>query len=1156
MRVANSNRLAHVAVLCSALVPLWGQEARGTLLGRVTDPSNAAITGAKVVAINADTGVRATSNTNESGDYLLPFLIPGPYNVSVEAQGFKGYTRAGITVRVNERIPIDVQMELGDVTQRVDVTVEAPLLDTSTASMGYIVDSRTILELPLKDGMVLTMATFSPGVIFTPETAGFVRPFDTSSPSTMTIDGTRSGSNEFMMDGAPNMQGTQVAYSPPPGVVDEFKVQAATFDASYGFMSGAAINMSLKSGANNLHGQVYYFMQNPALNANSFLSNRSGTAKRNFRLHRWGGSASGPVYLPKLYNGRNKTFWMYGYEGIWSFDPTPFTTEAVPISAQRAGDFSGLLALGARYQIFDPYSTTPAPNGRFQRQPLAGNIIPASSINPVAAKIAPLWNQPNQAGTVDGTNNSYSPRNSQDSYFNHIVRIDHNISERQRFYVRTNFTTMRRPEEIRHSMARGDEFYRYNRGFSFDDVWTLSPGFFINTRYTLTRFITGYDPYQMNWDLAGLGFSPTFLGQINGVDPRGLRLPRIDIDGYSSLSVQTLQRRATNIHEAAANLTTIFGSHTLRYGIIYRNYKANQYNFDNSSGLLAFGTNWTRGPLDTSAAAPMGQSMASFLYGLPTGGAFPIVDSYAEQAPTQALYIQDDWKISRKLTLSWGLRHELPWALTERFDRSIKGFDATVASPIEPPAIANYARNPIPEVPVSSFKVKGGLNFAGVGGNSRSLWSATKTNFMPRVGFAYSLTAKTVVRGGYGIFFEPIGVTYLNVNQTGFNRSTSLVASLDNGQTYVANLTNPFPSGLLRPLGAQGGLSTNLGQGISFFPDNLGYPYMQRWQLAVQRELPGNNLIEVSYVGNRGTRMRLGRDYDPVPRQYLSTSPVRDQQTINYLNEQVPNPFLGLLPGTSLSSTTVSRAQLLRPFPEFTGVSAEVNQGYSWYHSLQVRYEKRLSAGLSSSLSYTWSKLMEARTYLNATDPLPERVISDQDRSHRLTVTWLYELPFGKARRWGATANKAVLALIDGWQLQGIYSAQSGGALGFGNAIFTGDLKNIPLPDSQRTVERWFNVDAGFERNSARALDANVRTFPSRFNGIRADGVNNMDLSIIKNTTLKEGVQLQFRAEAINALNHPQFTAPNTTPTSTAFGTVSNEFSWPRVIQFGMKILF
>ncbi len=1141
--------------LFSALPPLAGQEARGTLLGRITDPASAAIVGARISAMNSETGVRAVSVTNESGDYLLPFLIPGPYTVTVESQGFKTYTRAGITVRVNERIPIDVQMELGDVSQRVEVSAQAPLLDTSTASMGHVVGSRTILELPLKDGMVLTMATFTPGVIFTPETAGFVRPFDTSSPSTMTIDGTRSGSNEFMMDGAPNMQGTQVAYSPPPGVVEEFKVQTATFDASYGFMGGAAINMSLKSGTNGLHGQTYYFMQNPALNANSFLSNRIGAAKRNFRLHRWGGSASGPVYLPKLYNGHNKTFWMYGYEGIWSFDPTPFTTESVPDAAQRKGDFSNLLALGSRYQIYDPYSTTPAPNGRFQRQPLANNTIPADRINPVAAKMATLWNQSNQAGTVDGTNNAYSPRNSLDKYFNHIVRVDHNISERQRFYVRTNFTTMRRPEEIRHSMARGDVFYRYNRGFSFDDVWTLSPRFFVNTRYTLTRFITGYDPYQMGWDLAGLGFSSTFIDQINQVDPRGLRLPRIDIDGYSSLSVQTSQRRATNIHDLAANLTSIIGSHTLRYGVVYRNYQANQYNLDNSSGVISFGTNWTRGPLDTSAAAPMGQGIASFLYGLPTGGSFPIVDSYAEQAPTQALYVQDDWKISRSLTLSWGLRHELPWALTERFNRSISGFNATVASPVEAQAIANYAQKPIPEVAVSDFKTKGGLNFAGVSGNSRALWSAGKRNFMPRLGFAYSLTAKSVIRGGYGIFFEPIGVTYVNVNQTGFSRSTTLVSSLDNGQTFVANLTNPFPSGLLRPLGANGGLATNLGQGVSFFRDDLGYPYMQRWQLAVQRELPGNNLVELSYVGNRGTHMRIGRDFNPTPRQYLSTQPFRDQKTIDFLNAQVSNPFFGLLPGTGLASSTVSRAQLLRPFPQFTGVSADVNQGYSWYHSMQLRYEKRLSAGLSGSLSYTWSKLMEARTFLNATDPMPEEVISDQDRTHRLTLTWLFELPLGKGRRWGGS-NHVVAAVIGGWQVQGIYSAQSGGALGFGNAIFFGDLKKIPLPDSERSVERWFNVDAGFERSTALALSSNIQVFPSRFNGIRGDGVNNWDLSVIKNTSIKEGVQLQFRGEAINAFNHPQFTAPNTTPTSTAFGTVTNEFSWPRVIQFGLKLLF
>ncbi|MGH9657634.1 MAG: hypothetical protein ACRD96_03760, partial [Bryobacteraceae bacterium] len=439
---------------------------------------------------------------------------------------------------------------------------------------------------------------------------------------------------------------------------------------------------------------------------------------------------------------------------------------------------------------------------------------------------------------------------------------------------------------------------------------------------------------------------------------------------------------------------------------------------------------------------------------------------------------------------------------------------------------------------------------------SRSLWRTNKTNFMPRFGFAYSLTPDTVVRGGYGIFYEPIGVVYSHVNQTGFSRNTELVPSVDNGQNFIANLTNPFPGGFLSPLGAAGGLSTNLGQGVSFFNPGLLNPYMQRWQLAVQRGLGGRAVVEVSYVGNRGTRQRVGRDLDSLSNQYLSRSPVRDQATIDSLNAAVPNPFYPLLPRTNLAGTTTSRAQLLRPFPHFTGVSLDTNQGYSWYHSMQVRFERRFSAGLSSTLSYTWSKLMEARGYLNGADAMPEEVISDQDRTHRLALTWLYELPFGPGRRWAGPGNAFASRLVGGWQIQGILTTQSGPPLGFGNAIFTGNLKDVELPRGQRTVERWFNVDAGFERNNARQLGSNVRTLNSRFAGIRGDGGNNWDLSIIKNTSLREGVTLQFRAEAINALNHPQFLAPNTTPTSTAFGQVTGEWTWPRVIQFGLKILF
>lgn len=1143
-----------LALFCGFAAASFAQEARGNILGRVTDSSDAIIVGAKVEAANTDTGVRFSTTTNRSGDYIFPLLVPGTYTITVENQGFKTYSRKGIAVRVGDQMSINVAMEVGQANQTVQVTAESPMLDTSSASMGVVVDSRTIMELPLKDGMVLTMATLAPGVIFSPESAGYVRPFDTGSPSTMSIDGTRSGSNQFMMDGAPNMQGTQVAYSPPPGVVEEFKVQSASFDAASGFMGGAAVNMSTKSGTNTPHGQVYYFMQNPVFTANKYF--RLAAGKPQFRLYRWGGSLSGPIVLPKLYNGRNKTFFMYGYEGIWSFDPSPWVVESVPTEAMRTGDLSGLLAAGANYQIYDPYTIAPTGTGTFSRQALPGNRIPASRINPIGAKIAGLFDLPNQAGTADGTNNYTKGKNAQDTYWNHIVRIDHNVSDKQRLYVRTNFTDLQRPENIRHNLAVGDNFYRYNKGFAIDDVYTISPRTFLNGRYTLTRFITGYTPFQQGWDLAGLGFSSNFISQINAVDPRALKLPNISVSGYSSLGgVNSRNNTATDIHETALNGTTIINAHTLRYGFAFRSYRRNEFNLGNSSGQISFDTTWTRGPVNTSGSSPIGQGFAALLYGLPGGGSFPINDSYAEQSNVPAIFVQDDWKISRKLTLSIGMRYERPGPVTERFNRSMRGYDFNVASPIEAAAVAAYARNPIAQVPVGQFKLKGGPTFAGVNGQPRTLWKTDQNLIMPRLGFAYTLTPKTVVRGGYGIFFDALGVTNVHVNQTGFTLSTDLVASDNNGLTF-GSLANPFPGGFLQPLGAAAGLATNIGNSLTYFDENSTSSYMQRWQFAVQRELFASTLLEATYVGNRGTRMRVGRDYNPVPLQYLSTSPFRDQPVIDFLARQVTNPMAGLLPKTSMNNPTIAVSQLLRPYPQYSGLGTNENTGYSWYHSMQLRLEKRFSKGLSAQMSYTWSKTMEALGYLNSTDTRLEEVISSQDRTHRLAVNWLYELPFGRGKRLLSTGPAAMMQLASGWQVQGIYTAQSGAALGFGNAIFIGDLKNIPIPKDQRNPARWFNIDAGFNRVASQQLASNIRTLPSRFSGIRADGPNNWDLSVIKNTKVRDNLSIQFRAEAINALNHPQFTPPNTTPTSTAFGTVTGEFAWPRVIQFGLKALF
>jgi hypothetical protein len=417
------------------------------------------------------------------------------------------------------------------------------------------------------------------------------------------------------------------------------------------------------------------------------------------------------------------------------------------------------------------------------------------------------------------------------------------------------------------------------------------------------------------------------------------------------------------------------------------------------------------------------------------------------------------------------------------------------------------------------------------------------------------MTPQTVLRAGFGIYYVPLGVTNVNVNQTGFNSSTAFNASLDNGQTYVANLPNPFPNGFIRALGAAGGASTFLGQNISFFNPGLRNPYMQRWQFAVQRQFPGRTLLELSYVGNRGTRLLANQDLNPVPRQYLSTLPVRDQNTINFLSAQVANPFYPLLPGTNLAATTVAVSQLLKPRPQFSGLTASMNSGFSWYHGLQARLEKRLSGGLSVQYSFTYSKMMEAIAYRNPTDFRPETVISDQDRPFRSVVAWVYELPFGKGKRWGGSVAPVLSSVIGGWQAQGVYSNQSGQALGFGNSILTCSLDQVPLSRSQRTVGQWFNTGC-FNRVSSQQLANNIQTLSTRFAGIRGPGMNNFDISVIKNTQIRESLGLQFTAEAINALNHPQFTTPNTTPTSSAFGQVTGSFAWQRIVEFGLKLRF
>ena len=1166
LKSSKANVLIVAAFLAAVQLPLCGQEARSTILGRVSDASGAVIVGAKVEGLNTATGVRATATTNESGDYLLPYLIPGPYTVTVGAPGFRTFKRTAIDLRMDDHVTVDAAMQLGQASESIEVVATAGLLDTSTSSMGQVMGTKTIQELPLQNGNLYWSAALSPGVVDTNTASGYVRPIDTGHPSSISVDGALSGTNQYTIDGAPNMFGNVMAYSPPPGIVEEFKVVGSMFDASYGYMAGATINLSLKSGTNKLHGQFYYFDQTPGLGANLFFNNAKAQPKAVMRLQRWGATASGPVYIPKVVNGRNKLFFMFGYEGLKSLDPTPFGTSAVPTDAERNGNLGGLLALGTTYQLYDPYSSVATTGGLYSRQPLPGNIVPASQINPASAAIAKLWDEPNLAGTSTGLNNYTMAMNSKDTYYDYIGRVDYNPTDKERLYFRADNTSNPRPQNYRHHGAEGWTVTRGNTGGVVDSVYTVSPTFFIDARYSYNRFKLSYDPNDMGFDLAGIGFSSTYINQIKAVNPDGVRLPAIVTTNYAALADQyNLATQTDDTHDIAVNAARILGAHTLRFGIGYRVLRQTLNSLGqsisspataSSAGLFNFSTSgaWTTGPLNTSAAAPIGEDFAEFLYGLPTSGSFTIPASYAEQTLTGSAYVQDDWKVSTRLTLSVGLRYELPSGLTERYDRTDAGFNWAAQSPIAAQVLANYAANPIAQIPASQFKVNGGLTYAGVGGVPRALWSTPKTDFMPRIALAYSITPTTVLRAGYGIFYAPIGVVSTSVNQTGFSQVTTMVPSVDNIH-YVATLTNPFPNGFIPVSGASSGLATALGSSISFFNPSLKSPYMERWQAALQRSLPGQSVLEISYVGNHGVHQLVTRNVDALPDQYLSTTGSRDQTTINLLTGAVPNPFYPLLPGTGLSGTTVARSQLLEPYPEFTGVSEPTSQGYSFYNALQVRYEKRFKTGLTATASYSWSKLIGGLSYLNAGDPMPERVISGSDRTHRLALTWIYALPFGHGQRW-ANSTPGLSTVIGGWQLQGVFTFQSGPPLGFGDALLTCPASQIALSGDQRSIGEWFNTSC-FNRTSSQQLANNLITLSSLFGSVRGDGIRQFDLSLLKNTKLREGLNLEIRGEAYNAFNTPMFGAPSTSsPTSSAFGTVTTQFSTARTIQLAGKIVF
>jgi len=1161
-----------VAVICAHIA--FGQESRATLLGRVVDPSGAVVVGVQVKAINSGTNVSASSTTNEHGNYEIPYLLPGQYRVEVEMAGFKKIVQQDVQLHVADRKAIDFKLELGPIADSVTVGGQAELLDTASASAGTIMLARQASELPIVGGNAFYLARLAPGVLSNGgRSAG--NPMDFGAGTDIIVNGVKSGSSEITLDGVPNMSQASGALPPIQDMVQEFKIQTSTFDASIGHAAGALTNVSLKSGTNKLHATSYGFysrwravpwftnkyIYDPT--TGPITQEKKDMALEGWRHERWGATFGGPVVLPKLYNGRNRTFWTFGYEGVY-IQRNLNTTFTVPTDAQRRGDFSDLLKINSKYQIYNPDSTREGTPGHVVRDPLPGNIIPASRLDPVALKLMSYWPQSNQAGTVDYQNNFFRTRDINRDDRNQIGKIDQNFSEQHRMFFRLSNNLYNNKQDTLPGLASGTITAQTDYGAVLDDVYIFSPSTLLNVRYGLTYEDSAVTRRSQQMDLTTLGWSPQFVNEIKTKDSAaGIAFPQITVNPLQKLGDAGGNHIGTIYHTWAGTLTHMRSSHSFRVGAEFRMERENGFNYGAVSPNLTFNASYTRGPTETSPTAPSnaGQSLAAMLFGYPTSGNIAINASRAEQSTYTGLYIQDDWRVSPKLTLNIGVRWEYEGPDTERFDRSVRGFDFSAASPISDQAKAAYTKSPDAILPVSAFRTMGGYTFPGVGGQPRALWDGDRNNFGPRFGFAYNVLPKTVLRGGFGIFYDAVGVDRSDVTQSGFSQANSLVSSTDNGITWHGTLQNLFPEGLLSPAGASAGLATYLGRSITYYPQKMLNPYMQRWSFSIERELPSRIIMEVAYVGNRGTKLPVSREWDFVPAQYLSKSPVRDQKTIDYLTAQVANPFYGIagFEGTARGTgAKFARTQLVTPFPQFTGVNATMPIGYSWFHSMQTRVEKRMTHGVTVQVGWMWSKLMEALSFMNNSDQYLERVISDQDFTHRITVSGIFELPVGRGRKVLGNAHGVVNGVLGGWSVQGWFEGQTGDTLGFGNnTIFNGNLQDIVLPVGQRSVERWFNVDAGFERDPAKQLDQNIAMFPTRFSGIRADGINNFDMSMFKNFRIREGLRAQFRLETFNTLNHVQLGLPDTTPTSSTFGTITGEKGHgQRQVTLAIKVMF
>jgi hypothetical protein len=1138
-------RAAAMVFTCLALAPAaWTQETGGSLSGAVTDAQNATLPGVNVTLRNEETNAVLSTVTNSEGAYVLPFVPIGRYTLTVSLTGFTTSRREGIEVRVGDRLRFDQTLQLGAVTEEVTVRSEAPLLDTSTANRGQVINREQVADLPLLGRNPFSLAQLSSGVQYTPALASRSnRPFDNGGMDNFRISGSRAFTNEFLLDGVPNTgtettQPNNLSFVPSPDATAEFKVQTSIYDAQYGRTGGGVVNVVLKSGTNQFHGNFYEYYRDEKLNANTFDANRLGQSKAGLYWNQPGLTVDGPVRIPGVYNGTDKTFFMYNWEQIRSEVPFP-QVYTVPSALERAGDFSQTrTADGRPVTIYDPL-TTRLENGQYVRDAFPGNVIPTSRLDPVALALLQRVPLPNAAGL---TNNLLVPENARaDRYDQHVVKVDQVVNANHRFFAR--FARNKRTEVNDYAAypPEASPWYQHGRmnvGFAAEAMSVLSPSLVLSSRVGFIR----HDFYIQRH---GDGFDPTTLGFPAGLVSQAARqsFPQINYDGYSAFGSGggggASQFTVSDTWSWSETLSKTTGNHSFKFGGELRALVNDQQNPTSSFGVFNFTRGFTqRNPLAADAAS--GNSVASLLLGYPvdisgtTATAIPINPRLNYRGNYVGLFVQDDWRVSSRLTINAGLRWDYESPIVEELNQQNIGFDTTTTSPFTAPGIT----------------LRGGLLFASDG--NRQPFKRDLNNIQPRLGATFRIDDQTIMRGGYALAYLP---TFDHGYNNGFSVNTQFVSSIDGNLIPSGDLSNPYPNGIDQPVGSSQGLATLVGRPFTFSNHDRTIPYVHQFSVGVQRELPGRLMVDASYVGSRTRGLPVSKGVNEITAEQLAQG--------NVMLQQVANPFQGLLPGTAFNGATVPRQQLVRPFPQFGSITQDRNPfGVNDYDSFQISVNKRMARGLQFLVSYTWSRTLEEVTYLNPQDDWDDltRVVTDADSPHRLLVSSTYALPFFSGR--GGVLEGA----FGGWQVNGIVTVQSGLPVGTtAGAVLVGD-PTLANP----TLARWFNTCTqtltGARNNCASESEPvawqvqpafTLRTLTTRLEDVRTKRPGLVDFSLFKTFALPSRMRLQVRFESFNLFNTPWFGAPNTSVTNAAFGQVTpTQANDPRNVQLGIRFSF